>query len=296
MGMTVEQLAAARGRTVQEVLAACQRTGVLAWSGFTPLDDTEVGKIDAALGAAPGGAGGGAGWGAPPPPPGTGAPPPPPAFGAPPPPDGRTGPMAPGPHPPIPHAPSKPGRGLGVAGGRIVRTLVALGVVVGGRAYFAAQDQDEADQEARDTVAELADTQAGDVVDEDLAAFGLVVGDCFDDLSGIAVDSTESVDARLREVDCAVGHDAEVYATPVHPDPIDAPYPGEDAIAAFADQACYDAFTTFVGVPLEQSTLSFYFTFPQERSWEVLDDRGIACSVVTVDGSLLTGTVAGSSR
>ena len=46
---TVQTFAAEHGRSVDEVLAACQRGGVVAWSGFTPLDDKEASAIEAAL-------------------------------------------------------------------------------------------------------------------------------------------------------------------------------------------------------------------------------------------------------
>lgn len=309
MGMTVEQLAAARGRTVQDVLDAARRADVLAWSGFTPLDEQEVASIDQALAAATSApadpAGATPGWGAPvapvaggpPPPPPYGAPPPPP-YGAPPPPPpvgyGAPPPGAPYPGGPYPAArpPKAPrfrgaGRGLGI----LVAVLVSVGVRAGASNLFG--DEDE---QARDSVADVLGAEAGDDVADDLAAFALEVGDCFDDHSELATDPNQTVDARIEEVPCDGPHDAEVYAVPHHPDLPGAPYPGESSIIAFADEACFTQFEPFVGLPFEQSTLVFVYTFPQADSWRLLDDRAIACSVVTFDGSPLAGTMRGSQR
>src|SRR5688500_14763331 len=127
MGMNVEQLAAARGRTVEEVLAACRTANVLAWSGFTPLDETEGAAIDQVLH--------GARSVAPPPPfvaPG-GPPPPPsttpgqPGWGPPPPPSGAMPPPVGYAVPPgyVPPPPARPSSGFGRAG-RILAGVLAF--------------------------------------------------------------------------------------------------------------------------------------------------------------------------
>lgn len=289
--MTVEQLAAERGRSVEDLLAACRQAGVLAWSGFTPLDEREVEQIDAALAAAPPAAAafgapppaaGAPGWGAPVPPPGAGGPPPPPPFGAPPASPGYGAPTIPPPPgtppPPGGYAPLKPspahriGRGAAIA----AAVVVSIGVRAGVGGLFGGDDG--VDRNDRSGLVDLA------------------VGTCYLDRSSAATVIGGGVDADADEVDCAEAHDGEVYHRDVLPGGEGAPYLGDDLTFQRAAERCLPRFEPFVGLPYDQSTLDFVAFYPSSESWQFLDDRTVICAVVTVDGSQLTGTMAGSQR
>lgn len=281
---TVGEAAAARGRSVDDVLAACKRAGVLAWSTHAPLDDDELAKLDAAL-AAPPAPPGFAPIGAPPPPP-TGPPshqPPPPGY--------QPG-YQPGPLPPPPPGPSRRNRRFGIGAGVGIAALVA--VRVGLNLVLGDVGEDRARDRAVDDVRDIVDADYRDDVDDRLASFGLALGDCYDDRSELSASPTDVVDAELAEVACADPHDAEVYALVEHPAAVDADYPGEDALVQFAGPECLSRFGDFVGAPYETSALDFMFVFPTEQAWGLLDDRTVVCSVIALDGSPLTGTAAGS--
>lgn len=283
--ITVGEAAAARGRSVDDVLAACKRAGVLAWSAHAPLDDDEVAKLDAALTAPP------------PPPPGMpGGPGFAPIGGPPPPPSGRPSPLPPPPgHQPayqLPPPPKPGGRGrrFGIAAGVGVAALIAVRVGLG--LVLNDVGEDVARDRAADDVRDIAGADHRDDVDDRLASFALVEGDCFDNRSELS--ATDVVDAALAEVPCAEPHDAEVYALIEHPADLGAGYPGEDALIQYAGPECLSGFGDFVGAPYETSSLDFMFVFPTEEAWGLLDDRTVVCSVLTIDGSPLTGTAAGS--
>jgi hypothetical protein len=107
--MTVEQLAARCGRTVEDVMEACWQSNVLVWGGSTPLGDREAAQVAARLGV-----------GVPPTPP---QPAPPPA--------GWAAPPAPGwgPPPPVGWAPAPVVRSGGAGRGPVVAIAAVVGVV-----------------------------------------------------------------------------------------------------------------------------------------------------------------------
>jgi hypothetical protein len=78
--------------------------------------------------------------------------------------------------------------------------------------------------------------------------FDVNVGDCFDD-----ADSTSDEISDVPAVPCAEPHDNEIfYLFDLAGDeyPVDTPDQ--------ADAGCYDPFTTFVGIDVEQSVLDYY--------------------------------------
>ena len=98
-------------------------------------------------------------------------------------------------------------------------------------------------------------------------------------------------DALGAEVDCAVAHDAEIYAL------VDLPggaWPGQKALDAAAEPACLDQFGGYVGLAYDRSALDFAFVTPDEASWAA-GDRLVGCVVVDPAGPL-TGSVRGSGR
>ncbi len=67
---------------------------------------------------------------------------------------------------------------------------------------------------------------------------------------GAAIDLSSA-----RVVDCAGPHQQEVYAIVAQPGDAGAPYPGDDVLAAFADDSCLAAFTAVHGTRLPRVAL-----------------------------------------
>ena len=110
---------------------------------------------------------------------------------------------------------------------------------------------------------------------------GLQAGDC--------------VTADEQKVDCNKPHDGEVTQVTSYPAAATAPYPGNDALNAFADQTCAAAFTQYVGVPSEQTTRNYaYFDPSPGADWNG-GDREIVCEVTNPDSTPLTGSVKGQA-
>ena len=96
----------------------------------------------------------------------------------------------------------------------------------------------------------------------------LEVGDCFDDPG-----ANEELIETVKTVDCADLHDFEVFAVLTAPMDV---YPGEDAMFAWADEACYSHFESYTGVPYEQSPYFFTTMIPVADGWAE-GDRGVDC-------------------
>lgn len=130
------------------------------------------------------------------------------------------------------------------------------------------------------------DADTGQVTESGKAdAFTIKVGDCFNDQSGEQI-------SDVPAVPCTDPHDNEVYYDLTMPA---GDYPGDSAVTDAAEKGCGDAFSTFVGVPYEESTLEFSYLFPTKDSWEGADDRLISCIVYDRSGKV-TGSLAGAAR
>jgi len=129
-----------------------------------------------------------------------------------------------------------------------------------------------------------ADPQPTQEPDDQSDVFLLTVGDCFNDPN---VD--EIFDVPI--VDCSEPHDYEVFG---EFDLEGDAFPGEDALFAQADEGCLAAFQPYIGVPFEQSTLSFSYYVPTEQSW-ISGDRLVSCLVYDEAGQT-TGSLAGAAR
>jgi hypothetical protein len=121
-----------------------------------------------------------------------------------------------------------------------------------------------------------------------ISAFDLEVGDCFD-----APDVEAVTDVEL--IDCEEPHRYESYHIENHPAGRDEPFIGDEAMTTYADDICIGAFEQFVGVPWEESSLTYFFLQPTADTWEEIGDREVLCAVYSTDGDL-TGSVAGSER
>jgi hypothetical protein len=117
--------------------------------------------------------------------------------------------------------------------------------------------------------------------------FDLKVGECFD--------SSAATDGRTVELDgvttvpCSGAHDGEVFAVAAHPAARDAIYPGDDAIADFADAECLQQFPGYTGVSYDDSDLGVASVRPDADSWADKNDRAVAC-VLYKKGEALTGS------
>jgi len=157
--------------------------------------------------------------------------------------------------------------------------LFALGVVEGFRDGF----EDEPER-----------NESGEVVEGgDLTPSKLRVGDCFNEPRIGDLDPTEQIETELVDVvPCRGPHDAEIY----HSFQLSgSEYPGQDFIDRQA-QACVPEFKEFVGLAYTRSRLEFAFYFPTEESWDILDDRGIACVVIDPVRGKVNGSLEGSRR
>lgn len=121
--------------------------------------------------------------------------------------------------------------------------------------------------------------------------FDISVGDCFvESEMDEAFASGEVSDIPL--VDCAEEHDAEVYYTEDLPE---GDFPGTESITTSTEEICYgDNFTDFVGVGYNESEIYAGSLSPTEDSWNRVDDREVACYVMSDE--LVTGTLSGANR
>lgn len=102
----------------------------------------------------------------------------------------------------------------------------------------------------------------------------LVAGDCVNG-SAFSADSTgETTEAQVT--DCTASHDGEVVGVITYTEGPEAAYPGEDQVAAYAEQQCAIAFEAYVGVAYGSSPLSMVSLWPTEDSWSS-GDREAVC-------------------
>lgn len=119
----------------------------------------------------------------------------------------------------------------------------------------------------------------------ELNVFELRVGDCLDAFA-------EGTDvSTVQAVPCSEPHSDEVYMSARMDD---GEFPGIEEAGAFAEQACAEGFTEFVGIPWTESELDFGFFNPTEASWAD-GDREVLCTI-TDPTAEITGTLEGVNR
>ncbi|MBF4562638.1 septum formation family protein [Microbacterium sp. VKM Ac-2870] len=130
------------------------------------------------------------------------------------------------------------------------------------------------------------DADTGQVTESGKAdAFTIKIGDCFNDQSASTI-------TDVPAVPCSDPHDNEVYHEVTMPD---GEFPGDSAITDAAEKGCGEAFASFIGIPAENSTLSFSYLTPTRDGWEGANDRLISCIAYDPAGKV-TGTLAGAAR
>jgi hypothetical protein len=122
-----------------------------------------------------------------------------------------------------------------------------------------------------------------------VSVFDIAVGDCF-----VAPTDVKAELSDLSRVPCTVPHQQEAYASVTYtpPDGSD-DYPGNAALDTFAKGACAQAFTGYVGIAYQDSSLWLTYLLPSARSWQQGDDRSVWCFVTTT-GQALTKSVKGT--
>ena len=121
----------------------------------------------------------------------------------------------------------------------------------------------------------------------------LATGDCLNArYRGVQAGGT--IDMRnLRPVGCATAHENEVVGTMKYTGA--GAFPGMPAFEAFAQAPCLAAFESYVGISFDLSALDMFILTPTDQTW-IKGHRDVACIVMTVDASQLTGTVHGTAR
>jgi hypothetical protein len=113
------------------------------------------------------------------------------------------------------------------------------------------------------------------------------VGQCFDTdqfAAGAAIDLSSA-----RVVDCASPHQQEVYAVVAQTTDPAAAYPGDDMLAAFAEDNCLAAFSGYTGLDYRTSHYDIANARPDEAAWE-RGERRVICALHDVDFAELTGS------
>ena len=120
----------------------------------------------------------------------------------------------------------------------------------------------------------------------------LAVGDCFNSeqfTPGLSIDPH-----GLHVVSCDDLHQHQVYAVGGSADPSEAPFPGNEALRASADEVCLAAFEPALAIAYLQSTLDFATIVPDAESWKA-GERSLICAVHDIEFNELMGTRLGST-
>ncbi|AJT43108.1 hypothetical protein UM93_12320 [Psychromicrobium lacuslunae] len=116
-------------------------------------------------------------------------------------------------------------------------------------------------------------------------AFQIKVGDCLQD------PGTTSVE-KVVTLPCSKPHDYEAFD---RTEMKDSDYPGETAATDQAEAYCKPAFTKFVGISIDDSTLNMTYFYPTAESWKQ-GDREILCLVTGKKGEKTTGSLKGAKK
>jgi hypothetical protein len=136
-----------------------------------------------------------------------------------------------------------------------------------------------------------------------VSVFSVKPGECF-----VAPGTVKVQLSKLTATPCSKPHTQEAYArvsyvaaggdsssSPAAVASLTSSYPGDDVLTTFAQGACAQRFSSYVGVDYLDSSLYFTYLLPSARSWEQDADRTVICFVTTTGGKL-TSSVKGSKR
>lgn len=113
----------------------------------------------------------------------------------------------------------------------------------------------------------------------------LAAGDCFDTDSAFAI--------AIVQPDCSAPHLYEAF----HVEQLEGDaFPGDDAIAALADEVCTAQFEQFTGVPVAaNAAAASMFLGPTAESWANDNDRTIVCVAMPLDAKPRSGSFGAGS-
>jgi hypothetical protein len=123
----------------------------------------------------------------------------------------------------------------------------------------------------------------------------LGTGDCFEERVLSGQGQTEFEESQTVEVDCEDPHRNEIYLVTAMPEEAGSEFPGEEAVAEFADDACLTAFESFVGLAYVESIWEIGYVVPTEESWP-LPDRRVVCFVFNRDGDKVSGSAQDTAQ
>lgn len=112
------------------------------------------------------------------------------------------------------------------------------------------------------------------------------VGECTD-FAGYSASDEDVYEVVL--VSCSEPHKWEAYAEETVDDRA---FPGDDVLYDLADEFCYQAFGSFVGVSYEESVYEFTSLTPSREGWELNGDRMVTCLIGDEAGGI-SGSLAG---
>jgi hypothetical protein len=130
----------------------------------------------------------------------------------------------------------------------------------------------------------------------DVSVYDLAAGDC--------LQPPERVDdevGTVRVVPCEEPHTQEVFALLEYEGEDGeeagerASFPGDEAVAAFAEARCLTPFRDYFGVDYLDSSLFLTYLVPTVRSWDEERDREVVC-VAQTTGEQLTESLRDSGR
>jgi len=126
-----------------------------------------------------------------------------------------------------------------------------------------------------------------------VSVFDIQPGQCFNPPATIKAELS-----KLNTVACGQPHTEESYAdvpfTNANGSQASA-YPGDALLKSFADGACAQRYSDYVGRDYLDSSYFFTYLLPSARGWEQQKDRNVVCFVTTT-GQPLTASVKGSKR
>ena len=136
------------------------------------------------------------------------------------------------------------------------------------------------------SLADYLSTNAGDCLAADPAIVAANVAGQVRTLPG---------DPHAETTGCDRSHVQEVMGLPTLAGERDTPYP-VDTVASAAADACREVFATYVGRPLEGSSLAATAYYPERAEWEEQDSRTVVCVVVDPVARTVIGSLKGSGR
>lgn len=187
----------------------------------------------------------------------------------------------------------------------VALVVLLLAILVGAGVWWSMNGDDDSDDAATSTTATTAATDTTDggaptsettatTVDEnEVSAFELGIGDCFDVTERAGDDG--AVVETVTLVDCDEPHRAEVFAIETIEAADTDPFPGVEERDATAMGLCEPGFEEFVGIPAVESELALVWLAPTEESWDD-GDREVTCAVSATGDERLEESVAGAAR